>query len=368
MERRTELEIDRNENLVNEYKGTLFEYLVASKLSKNFSLESSFVESLTDDLKEMLYFYERSIRAVDSELVDALPFLAQKVVESIEKNIKQIKKIKKIYWVGKSKVGLNLEANGLLNEKMINLAEADLLIDVDTDIDTDIDTDSDTSRDSNFGLIPISIKLSKANSFVNTKNGGVQSFISKYFAYERAPFFQSVLNSKIEECYNNLGEGLYSLANLKFNGEFDRRWIECGYSELPGELPANMRILVLEYYSQIISLIFQNCLYFYNEDRMLFFRSLYPLLGLGNNSITQIICFHGKDSVSKKRYALKGLHLISYNELLKQHDKIIIGEHKKGQSSFEIIHPDFTLQIRVKPMNKFTARAAKVNCSVKYKS
>ena len=43
------------------------------------------------------------------------------------------------------------------------------------------------------------------------------------------------------------------------------------------------------------------------------------------------------------------------------------GELKPGISSFEIVFGKTTLQIRVKPMNKFTAPALKVNCSVKVK-
>lgn len=47
--------------------------------------------------------------------------------------------------------------------------------------------------------------------------------------------------------------------------------------------------------------------------------------------------------------------------------EIAVKELSDGASSFDIAFKKFVLQIRVKPMNKFTTAAYKINCSIKMK-
>ena len=70
-------------------------------------------------------------------------------------------------------------------------------------------------------------------------------------------------------------------------------------------------------------------------------------------------------AVDAMRRAFDSLEIERGEDLLKAREDLFFHPLKKEVSSFSLGLKDKTLQIRVKPMNKFTVSALKVNCSVK---
>ncbi|MBF0206260.1 MAG: hypothetical protein HQK53_05165 [Oligoflexia bacterium] len=336
----------KHENLLNEYKGGLFEYLVAQSLARIYRVEKSFITNIDPALNLLLVNYECYIRNNDAELLRELPMLAQEATRELLQHILQHISCERclspsgVYLVGRGVAG---------SEEKGAVDEADILLQFD-------------NGDGEKYSLPISVKLCKHNSFVNTKNAGVQSFVVKYFPFQGAAQEQEELNQRLKNSFSQLFEEL---------GEWP---VDAGYSELPGELPPRMQERVRCYYHEVISEVYHILSNFYQRDYKLFVASLYPLCGLTSSKLLQLICHHGVEH--GKRYIFKGAKVIDYDSLvlfsqqeqqnIKDIKKIKILELKDGLSSFEIVFPFFVLQIRVKPMNRFTLPGLKINCSVKY--
>ena len=203
---------------------------------------------------------------------------------------------------------------------------------------------------------------------MNTKSGGVKSFLRKYFEdFNEALFWQEKLSFCVDQSFNQMAYQLYEKEGLNFEGTFDEQWEETGLSTLPGQLPKDYLPMVLEHYHRVITCLYQAFEFFFKADREKFKKCLFPLLGIGHHDIIQVTCFHGESTELKvkKKYQLKGIHVMTGETLRQELKTLKINGLKKGLSSFEIGLESLTLQIRVKPMNIFTVPAMKVNCSVK---
>jgi hypothetical protein len=80
--------IAREQALLSEYKGNLFEFLVGSSLARKLNIEMNFLKSLTDEFKKMLSIQESFIRQYYPELLSDLPSLAEgmasQIIESLQ--------------------------------------------------------------------------------------------------------------------------------------------------------------------------------------------------------------------------------------------------------------------------------------------
>ena len=331
--------LSQKEAAVNEFKGNLFEFLVASWLSRKYGKEAQFLKDFGGPLRSQLVGYEKHLREYDPELVRRLPTLAQKTAEKsfpyLPKNIDQI------FVVGKCPQFSNRE----------KLKEADLLA---------VSTTGEEHL--------LSLKLCKARAFVNTKSGGVRSFIEKYFSeFSDASKWQKRISQFVEQSFLQMSYQLYEKAGLIFEGKFGSEWEEAGKSTLPGQLSKDDLIIVQDHYYRVIQEFYKAFVAFFKKDKEKFKRALFPLLGMGLENIIQITCYHA-EKVSKeerKRYQLRGIDIATSKELSRELESVHIEELKKGLSSFEVKLKTIVLQIRVKPMNVFTVPAMKVNCSVK---
>ena len=329
----------QNEALINELKGNLFEYLVGSYLARFLGIEKEFISSFSGGIKRQLSGYELQLRQKDPQLLRQLPVLAQKTAHGLKSSLP--KRADQLYVVGKiAGAGGNKEFH-----------ETDLLF-------------------VNKGKeVPIGLKLSKLSAFVNTKSGGVRSFLEKYFCKSKDVLsWQLKLNRELEKSYLQMACELHEMADLKFNGGFDYRWRESGFPELPGQLSKEMKKVVVQSYRPVIAVIHSALLNFYGENPLTFAESLLPLLGIGNRNVIQAICFYHNKSGNKgigSRYNFGGLHIFDYLLMKKEMENLEIQELRESISSFEIQFSRSILQIRVKPMNKFTVPGFKINCSVK---
>lgn len=326
--------VAQKEALINEFKGNLFEYLVAQNISRHFNVEGEFIRSFGGEIRKQLTEYDHWLRVNEPSLIKHLPVLAKDVSNQLINFLP--KEIKRVLVIGKS-------AGGSHNKSW---DEADILIEV---------SDSE--------LIPISLKLCKSNAFVNTKSAGVKSFISQYFAcFDKANYFQNLINDGLERRFQEMAKDLHDRVSLEFFGRFDHRWGELGYSELPGQLPKELNQVVVQTYYDCVEDVYNCIKSFIEDDINKFSDSVLPLIGIGNQDIVQVTCFHKE--VKGEKYLPSGVHVIESKDLLKNHSVELL-PLKKGISSFEIHIGQLRLQIRIKPMNKFTSAAFKVNCSIK---
>lgn len=319
----------RQEALLNEYKGNMFEYLTGLMLAKDANLELDYLNSLTSDFQHMLFQQEQFIREYYPKLLTDLPLLAQGLKQKIVEQVGTLD-IVKIQLMGK--------AASAANDDRFN--EADILLHTPNKI------------------YPISIKICKANSFVNTKSGGLRSFISKYFQDEQV---QRQLDQHIEGILSELTYSLYELADVEPDTNF-QNWLNAGLPSLPGQLSGNLREKYLSSLYKMNTFLYEAVAAVLDKDQEQFIASLMPLIGFGSTEIIQATTFY----INKEGHYCLSEHLVEDFEVIKKSKRnVILSQLDNNKTSFNITFEDRTLQLRIKAMNKFTSKSYKVNCSVK---
>jgi hypothetical protein len=334
--------IDQNnhlqiESLLNECKGNLFEFLVAQWLSKRLKREDFFLLNLPRDFRGRLQFYEETIRKNDPDLLRNLPILAESVGIEISNHALFTGKTDLSFMVIGKMVATN--DNELWNE---------------TDI---VAIEGEGAEAKKYFL---SLKLTKDHSYTNTKSAGIKSFIEKYFSSfgSLAKKLQNELNQEVDESFQMMGHKLYESADMEFKGSFGAEWSD-HYTELPGELSAAMKEIVHQNYFRVALKLHDFLGKLYKESPSKFYQCLHALCGFGNPDIIQVHCFH-------QNARLKAVEIKTHEDFFTgQADEITIRALKENVGSFDIAFQNFTLQLRVKPMNKFTTAAYKINCSIK---
>ena len=114
---------------------------------------SAFLSTLGEQSLQRLQYYERSIRERDKPLYEALPQMADKAAQLISQHFSP-DDYKDVLLTGRNA--------GNMKE---GFSEADLAL-------------RRTDKDD----ILLSLKFGKYGSFVNTKSGGLRSFLQKYFS------------------------------------------------------------------------------------------------------------------------------------------------------------------------------------------
>lgn len=313
----------KKEALINEYKGNLFEFLVGQFIAQHFKQEEQFHKDLLPEFKKRLESYEAELRSLDPKLIK---FLMKAALETKNKIIEQIRITpKQVFVTGKT----------------THEGECDLFL-VD-------------EFNQNFS---ISLKLAKAKSYVNTKSGGAKSFIETYFPHNQAHAVQVKLNELMDSAFLNMGQKLYDEEGL---GHFDqfKTWRENNLTELPGELIGKNKESMLSYYDEVIGALEAEIKKLAVADKAVFENNLPEILGFSPSIGMQVITEHENEQITKIR-------TITALDLKQSLSDFNFSRSSEAKSSFAINFPHLILQIRMKPMNKFTAGSMKVNCSVKY--
>ena len=319
------------DSFLNEYKGNLFEFLVAQKLAQAFKIEGQLLSDLLPVYKDQLIKYETELKKIDPELSRKLPVLAKKTFDSLREEIDFTPV--KIFLVGK-----------IANSSNNDLESTDILL-----------------LNALNELKGISLKLSKDQSFVNTKSGGVRSFLQEYFKHEEVHHLQEELNLKMNVLYQSFAHELYSILDL---GEFDdfKRYRDEGFSELPGSLEGEARVCLLKYYNDSIKVFYENLKQLQSSNPSLFHQGLLRLIGFSDQNLVQVL-------VSHDNHDFKKIQIYSLSDF--QGNSFEFREQKVSDLTTSSLHLEsnkITLQIRLKPMNVFTTASMKVNCSIKHKS
>jgi hypothetical protein len=320
----------KKEALFNEVKGSLFEYLVAREIAVKGNEELLFQRSLDKNYLTVLSQQDRMVRQFYPEMLPFLNTASRSAANVIVNYLKEIPKSPKV--VGKFSNSTSLQSE---------LHEADMILSL-------------TDR-----TLPVSLKLNKKNAFVNTKSGGIKSFFTQYFPFIQKKT-QDDFNQFVDMEFNRMALDLHALHDLEFSGHWDS-WTSRGLSELPGELDQDSRNVLKAYYARIAERMHTIFSEAFKANSGAFKASLPQLMGFSSSSILQVIYFH---DFPVNADPLIDIH--SFDDMKKGLDSTLIKPFTTTSSvEFEI--GDWTLQVRVKPMNKFTTTAIKINCSVKTK-
>jgi hypothetical protein len=316
------------EALFNEVKGSLFEYLVARELSLEGTGELEFQRSLDRNYLSILSQQDRMVRQFYPEMLPFLCAASREAAVRIITHIGEVPKTAKV--VGKFS---DSHATGA------DFHEADLILSL---VSTSL---------------PVSLKLNKKNAFVNTKSGGVKSFFTQYFPFLEASV-QERFNQFIGREFDRMAYELHAHNELDYPGHFEL-WVSRGLSELPGELDNSSRLILKAYYARIAQEMHSILKEAFAASPDQFRHALPALMGFSSRSILQVIFFH--DFPKEQSYAF---HLNSYHDVFQALQSCLISSFA-DISSVEISLDKWILQLRVKPMNKFTTTALKINCSIK---
>lgn len=320
----------KKEALFNEVKGSLFEYLVARRLATLAGEELHFHQSLDQNYLTVLSQQDRMVRQFYPQMLSFLNEVSHQTADVLAQYLDG--QVKSARLMGK-----------FINSSLASeLNEADLLVSTQTKV------------------VPVSLKLNKRHAFVNTKSGGIRSFFSQYFPF-LSPDHQEEYNQQVDLEFSRMATELHELNELEYNGTFSE-WVKSGRSELPGELPDSDRNVLKAYYSRLARKMHEVLSLAQESAPDDFGRSLAPLLGFGNPRILQVVCFHDFKSSND---ALVIIHPFEEIQTHLLEAKIL---PFNDTSSVELSIGSWNLQIRIKPMNKFTTTAIKINCSVKVSS
>ncbi len=153
---------------------------------------------------------------------------------------------------------------------------------------------------------------------------------------------------------------LHDLHDLEFHGDWGN-WVKSGLSELPGELDDKSRGVLKAYYARIALEMHKIFTQIFKAMPEKFRHSLPPLLGFGRENILQMIYFHDFPVLEN---SVIDIH--SFEDVKEGLGKTVLHPFS-DVSSVEFGIGRWDLHVRVKPMNKFTTTAIKINCSVKVK-
>jgi len=341
----------QKEALLNEVKGNIFEFLLGSIIARSFNHESEFLGyfSSLDGGKVYQDFcrYQNYLLETDRELYHQLPYLAQEAMNYLSQETRFFNSFSPVHTHLMGKWASSFTAGS-------NLKESDIVL-----------------VDGTGQARGLSLKLCKSGAFVNTKSGGIRSFIEKYFSgFSRASILQQEMNSELEYSFSQMRSACYQWADLSYdpegtsNTQFDEQWQQKGHPVLPGQLPDELKVILHAHYQRMIGKLHSSLGTLWQEDRALFGQSLLPLVGLSSPEIVQLTCYH--KSKSSQRYLLDHFDFFGSNELTKSLLKFNQWPHLKERvASFEIDLGTKILQIRVKPMNTFIVSGLKINCSLK---
>lgn len=317
----------KREALFNEVKGSLFEYLVGKEIAVRAGDELSFQRSLDPNYLTVLSQQDRMVRQFYPEMTSFLSEVSRLTTDRLEKYI-----------------GHRMTRPKLLG-KFINSSLGALIKEADLSVDAD--------GAERF----VSLKLNKKNAYVNTKSGGIKSFFTQYFPFVD-PGVQVEFNSLVEMEFETMARELHAFHDLSYPGDFTS-WVKKGFSELPGELSDGERQILKGYYARIARDMHRILSDLEKVKPEAFRQSLAPLMGFSQKEVIQAICFHDMKGDSSPSVHI---HELSSHEL-----SAAVLLPFQNVSSVELKVGDDLLQIRVKPMNKFTTTAIKINCSVKFK-
>ena len=322
----SDLQISRDA-LLNEYKGNLFEFLVCIEIASKFDLLNNFYHDLNPSAQKMLEQQESFLRNYYPYLIVELPKLAHQSVQSLVDNI-TIESVQNVSMIGKS----------MSSHKLENFSEEDIVI-------------KTSDRD-----LRISLKMAKSGSFVNSKSAGLRSFFTKYFSDFDSNHLQNDFNEFCKREFEMTSYELHREVGLEYSGDF-KLWEDNHYPVLPGKLDQNLKEILYVFYEKVNDFLFDSMTHFFQTKPLVLSQMLNRLKGYSSDDLIQLTAFY-----KLKDDKFVDCHFLT--QTLEASDPIV--KIVKKSKVLDIYFQNSILQIRVKPMNKFTSKSFKINCAVKY--
>lgn len=315
--------------LVNEYKGNLFEFMVAHELSKLLGCEEVFLKKMTPNFLQLLRNYQQYLLTHDITLSHYLKHEAPVVAADILKQ----------YPHGWSEV-LVIGKMAASDQEM--MGEIDILL------------KSESQKQG------ISLKLTKQGSYMSTKSAGARSFLVKYFPCAASQKLQDEFNHIQDIEFSKLSRELESFYDLVPSDDF-KSWRVHELSELPGSLTGRAHELLMEYYQKLKNKMTSSITELSRSEAALFHRGISTLMGFAHPEVTQVAVSYQRDVAGE--FTQSQVHFHHFQEVI---EPPVIEPLEGSATSLHIIMNNTTLQMRIKPMNVFTTKAIKINCSVRY--
>lgn len=319
------------EALFNEIKGSLFEYLTAQAIARTCQLEAHFLRALPPHYQQVLEQQDHMTRELYPKLVEFLPLWAKATAQALHGTL--IAPVTSVQLTGQL----------VHTEAASTQGEADVIV-----------TDARGPR-------AFSLKLNKKAGAVNTKSGGIKSFFVTYFDVPAARELQESFNQLVDAEFAILREELQELAGLAPSASWEA-WTAAGLSELPGELPEDLRARIHAFYARLAQELGLALRRIEALAPDAFVTGLARLCGFGEAEVTQVICFHDLQGASPEAVSVR----VHHEAELRQRLATYRWRETQNIASVELELEDWVLQIRIKPMNKFTTTAIKMNCSLRF--
>lgn len=317
------------EALFNEIKGSLFEYLTALEIARLNNCELGFLKNLPEHYQQVLEQQDHMTRELYPELVTYMPTWARVTAKEFLKYHKQ------------SWQKITLTGQLIHTDAAHEQGAADFIL----------------HGDNNHG---VSLKLNKKSGSVNTKSGGIKSFFTTYFPSSLSDSLQNNFNQLVDAEFSVVRFELMAMAGLSSEATWED-WRKAGLSELPGELPADMRERLHAFYARVSIELKKSLEKIAQSHPAIFQRGLLNLCGLADD-ITQVICFHDIHGARPSEVKVLVHRQADLIERLAE----FTWRETPQTASVELQLKDWILQIRIKPMNKFTTTAIKMNCSLRF--
>lgn len=318
-----------HEALLNEYKGNIFEFLVAQKVATKFGVLGPFFDSINQNVQTMLGQQESYLRNYHTYLLTELPKLAELCADSIFDDFKHLKL-----------------TNCLIVGKVLGAANDNRYQEADLILVTDISE------------ILISLKINRRGSYVNTKSAGIRSIFSKYFSKLDSKEIQYELDQFVDFEFETFSRKMHDEKGIVYTEGF-KTWESYGLEVLPGQLQGRCKELLMEYYEKINDKIYDLLLQLYTKNEKDFLKSLFPLMGFSSHQIHQVTAFYELDKDKLIFHKMK-IDIFGIEDIQKVRPVI-----EKKNKLIEVCIDKLKLQLRLKPMNKFTQKSFKVNCAIK---
>ena len=305
--------------LLNEYKGYIFEFLVAKSLRTHFGLEA-IEKVLTESDFKMLAQQESFVRNNYPELLLKLPSLAASTAEELTVSLDG-KDVENILLSGKQNTSLSVN----------QFSEEDIGIFF-----------------KNNERLEISLKLAKEGIATNTKSSGLRSFFSRYFDAEN---LQKQFDEFVDIEFENMARRLHEIEEVEYSSDFCN-WKDAGLPELPGGLVGESSSCLKAYYETLAGKV-AHLLEEVDAEKLQ--NGLTSLAGFSGKNILQVICFY------KNNYELSRIFIKKQMRLPEEFS----WDHKKSTIVFGFDQID--LHLRIKPMNVFTTKSYKINAAVDFR-
>jgi|GEM_PF-5213915 len=345
-------------SFTNEAKGLLFEYLVAFYFSLSQADSKNFltVESLPQVLKKRLEDYESFLRQYNLELLKKLDNYARQMAEYLREYLEK-----------RGYLGRKDDFQICLEKEKKSWREADFFIYSYGPLDGTLKKIKQE--------IPIGLKLTQQGAWVNTKSGGMQSFFTTYFSnFSDSTEIQKKINQESALHHKVMQEKLLEFHRGESPTEETTGWEwekdfyseekikkeikeETQISQLPGQLPKELKKIVLSYYEFLTFLLSSHLQELYKQSPAKFLENLLPLMGFSRPDLWRVMAL-----VSRSQQELSFNISHGKDILLKENNLLFIPK----KHSLEIqLEENCLLQIRPKPMRSYLTPSFKINCSLK---